>query len=303
MTPHPDPPLSLRDAVASAVGKRPVSWHRPRTGLSAAHRYVVGLSDGSRLFVKAAVDDETEGWLRTEHGLLTELADDFLARPVAWVENTERPILITEDLSHAHWPADHDPVRWEPGQHELLFETLRRVGAVAAPEWLPSAGAAAPSRWRSIEREADRFLALGLCSESWFREAIPGLVDAEEGLSLQGDALVHGDVRSDNLCFQEDRTVLVDWSNACRGRPDQDLAAVASTLPLEGGPDPVTVMPAGGGWAAYHAGLASRRAYRDERAPEWLRLVLQRLAAINLKWASQALDLPPWTGVDWRDVR
>jgi thiamine kinase-like enzyme len=96
------------------------------------------------------------------------------------------------------------------GRFERLFETLREVGARAAPAWLPAAPVASASRWRAIEREADSFLALRLCTESWFREAIDGLIDAEEGHSLEGDSLVHNDVRSDNLYFAGDRVTLVD---------------------------------------------------------------------------------------------
>ena len=62
-------------------------------------------------------------------------------------------------------------------------------------------------------------------------------------------------------------------------------------------------MPQGGKWASYHAAIASTRAYRDARAPDWLKAVLRRMAAIALNWASQSLDLPPWTGVEWSEIR
>jgi aminoglycoside phosphotransferase (APT) family kinase protein len=120
---------------------------------------------------------------------------------------------------------------------------------------------------------------------------------------LAGAALVHGDVRSDNVCFVGDRTVLVDWAGARRGHPQHDLATALSTLPLEGGPDPFDVLPDGGSWAAYHAGLCARRAYRETTAPEWLRKVLARIAAICLGWAARSRDLPRWTGVHWSAIR
>src|SRR5262249_60385651 len=55
------PASQLRTLVTSALGKEPVHWHRPHTGLSAAQRFVVRFADGSSAFVKAAVDDSTEG--------------------------------------------------------------------------------------------------------------------------------------------------------------------------------------------------------------------------------------------------
>ena len=75
--------------------------------------------------------------------------------------------------------------------------------------------------------------------------------------------------------------------------PHTGLSAALSTLPLEGGPDPFDVMPRGGAWAAWHAGIAARRAYRETQAPPWLRRVFRRIAAICLAWSARSLDLPP----------
>ena len=51
------PTQELHTLIASALGKEPIDWHRPHTGLSAAS-FVVGFADGSSAFVKAAVDDQ-----------------------------------------------------------------------------------------------------------------------------------------------------------------------------------------------------------------------------------------------------
>ena len=92
------PTSQLRALVTSALGKEPVHWHRPHTGLSAAQRFVVRFADGSSAFVKAAVDDPTEGWLRTEHEILSSVESSFVPRLLAWMEDGERPVLLVEDL-------------------------------------------------------------------------------------------------------------------------------------------------------------------------------------------------------------
>jgi hypothetical protein len=298
-----EPSPRLRAIVESALGKPSVGWHRPQTGLSATQRFVVRFADGTGVFIKHALDDETEGWLRAEHRALTSIAGSFLPREIAWVDGTGPPTLIVEDLSAAHWPADHDPVLWKPGQFQQLFATLRVLGATPAPAWLPPARPAITSGWRRIAREPDPFLGLGVCSPAWLREALPGLISAEEGLEWAGSGLVHNDVRSDNLCFLGERLILVDWGSARRGPPDLDLATLACTLPLEGGPDPISLMPDGGGWAAYHAANAGLRAHLDRRAPAWLRVVLLRISVIALDWATGALSLPPRTGPQWTEIR
>lgn len=297
------PTQELHTLIASALGKEPIDWHRPHTGLSSATCMVVGFADGSSAFVKAAVDDQGAKGLRTEHEIVSGVDSDLVARELAWLEDGDRPVLVMEDLRAAHWPADHDPVTWKPGQFDLLFAALRRVGELPPPASLPSARDGFRPQWPLIEREADDFLALGLCSEAWFSAALDGLVEAERNVPVGGDALVHNDVRSDNLCFVGRRVVLVDWAQAIRGNPQQDLASALATLPLEGGPDPFDVLPEGGPWAAHMAGWYVRRAAHETQAPQWLRTVFQRIAVICLSWASRSLDLPPWTGARWSEIR
>src|SRR5262249_57464010 len=103
------PTSELRALVASALGKEPVHWYKPHTGLSAARRFVVRFADGSSAFVKAAVDDSTEGWLRTEYEILSSVEGSFVPRLLAWMDD-QRPVLLVEDLGGAHWPAAQPPV-------------------------------------------------------------------------------------------------------------------------------------------------------------------------------------------------
>ena len=227
MTPSRVPTPELHARVTSALGKEPVDWRRPDTGLSAAQRFVVRFADGSKVFVKAAVDPQTERWLRTEREILSSFDRSFVPKLVAWIEEGERSVLVTEDLSAAYLPADRMPVAWQAGQLDRLFETLRCVGEVAAPPSLPSVEQGFEPQWPHIAQEADDFLKLGLCSEDWFRAALGALSEAESRVPLRGDALVHGDVRSDNLCFLGERLVLVDWAAAARGNREHDLATAS----------------------------------------------------------------------------
>lgn len=299
--------VALLDAT---LGKVPVECWKPHTGLSPAERFVARFADGSSVFVKAAVDDATEAELRLEHAVISGSSGDFLPQPLAWVEAGRRPLLLLEDLSDAHWPADHWPVDWKPGQFDVLFETIERVALTAPPACVPRADVAFVPQWPIVARDADRFLALGVCSDAWFRAALDGLIDAEAAVPLGGDSLVHADVRSDNVCFVGTRMTLVDWGAARRGHRHHDLATALTTLPLEGGPEPFDVFPSGGSWAAYHAGLAARRACLPscglpgtDIAPEWFRKVIERLVVICLAWAARSLDLPRWDGPHWNDIR
>jgi hypothetical protein len=306
-----EPAGDLLDAVEAQLGRRVVRWRKPHTGLTPAQRFVVTLDDGSSVFVKAAVDDETERWLRTDHLVMSTVESSFVPEEVAWIETPTYPVLVIEDLHDAHWPADHfrdvggtlQPVRWNDGQIDQLLSTLERVAGTTPPASLARLTEDLAHYWPEIANDPAPFLALGLCTPRWFDASLDRLLAAEAVLDLSGDVLVHNDVRSDNVCFRGERVILVDWSDARRGNASHDRAMLLLGLPLEGGPDPYDVMPDAGSFAAWRAGELAQRARTDvATAPRWLIDVFKRLAIIGLQWAARSLCLPRWDGPDWRDV-
>jgi hypothetical protein len=285
----PDAPTpDLVAAVELALAKRAQTWRKPHTGVTPAQRFVVTFEDGSSAFVKAPVDAQTSDWSQHEHFVLSHLDADFMPR----VLFSSSSLLITEDLSDAYWPADNPgadgPVRWEAGQVEQLLDTLERV-AVAAPALaVPSLAEGKQPLWQQIATEPDRYASPDLLPRAWLEP----LMEAERALDFTGDALVHNDVRSDNVCFIGDRAVLVDWTNARRGPAVFDRAEFALTYAIEGGPPPHVLVPDADLVPVW---LASLQLYRVAefrgQAPAWLVSVFERLAVIALDWAARCLRL------------
>ena len=296
---------AIRDRTDGALGQPSRDWATPDTGLSAAARYSVTLEDGGRVFVKAATDEETERWLRNEYLALQCVPGRFGPTVVAWLDEPgSRPILVVEDLTGAHWPASHQGVDWRPGDIDRVLSAVQDLSTVrAASMFAPTQ--VAPPLWPTFVSEGpdhDAFLELGLCTPAWFSSAEPALLDAEAALDDSGDWLVHGDLRSDNICLEDERVVFVDWSHASRGHSEHDLALLLPTLLLEGGPQPYDVMPAGGSWAAAGAALLAHRRLHDQGLPQWLANVFVRLIAIQLSWAASCFGLPQPDGTDWREI-
>jgi hypothetical protein len=191
-------------------------------------------------------------------------------------------------------------VTWRAGDIDRLLGAVKAMAATEAPPGLPALGIEAMSRyWPELLKDPAGFLGLGVCDDAWLAKFSPLLAEAETGLKKSGRFLVHGDVRSDNICLPSDRVVFVDWSHSGRGSGEADLAQLLPTLHLEGGPRPYDIMPEGAAWAAWQAGYLVSRALggklgngRDQAAPEWLIRVLVRLARINLIWAADCLNLP-----------
>lgn len=294
----------IRRRVEQALGQPTTQWAVPDTGWTDAIRHSVTLADGGRVFVKAATDDDTERWLRTEQLSLRHVPERFATGMIGWLDEPgRRPILLTEDLSRAHWPASHEGVNWRPGDIDLVLAAVTDLSRAPAPDIFPPTPRG-PDRWPGLVADGpDRtaFLELQLCSQQWFTDAAPALVDAEASLDESGNGLVHGDIRSDNICIDGGRVVFVDWSHTTRGSADHDLANLLPTLHLEGGALPFDVMPGGAPWAAAGAATLAHRV-RHDALPDWLVPVMIRLIAIDLSWAAASLGIPPPDGRDWRSI-
>lgn len=146
----------------------------------------------------------------------------------------------------------------------------------------------------ALDDEDPPFLSLGLCSGEWLAGALPTLRKASETAPIDGDALLHLDVRSDNLCIAERGAVLVDWNHACVGNADLDVAAWLPSLRLEGGPEPEEILPGAPGFAALLAGFFGSRAGlpAPPTAPHVRSFQLAQLR-VALPWATRQLDLRP----------
>lgn len=286
------PPGYLLNLVESAIGKRAKSWHVPDCGLSAAFRYTVVLEDASKVFVKASTDDETEEWLRTEYLVLSSINSKFAPGVVAWIDDPGNyPVLISEDLSHAYWPASHAGVTWRAGDYDLLFNALQNLSSIEPPAGLRKMQNYKQSLWSKIAHSPASFLKLQLCSEQWLSKSINTLIHAESKRDITGSCLVHNDTRSDNICILDKQVKFVDWSHAAMGRASRNLSVLLPTLHLEGGPIPYEIMPDAGGEATVQAAEHILRLLSDTSMPEWLQGVFRKIISIELSWAASCLNL------------
>jgi aminoglycoside phosphotransferase (APT) family kinase protein len=145
-------------------------------------------------------------------------------------------------------------------------------------------------RWHTVAASPEPFLSLGLRSRAWLVERLPAIIEAADTVPLDGDAVVHLDVRSDNLCTLEDRAVLVDWNWVSLAAPELDLAAWACSLSLEGGPPPWELLPDSPGFAAFLAGIFAATAGLPppDTAPA-VREFQARQLAVALDWLDREL--------------
>jgi hypothetical protein len=244
------------DAVTRAeriLGLEAASWDRvARRGYSMNEHWLVEFTDGERAFLKAGHIDPSPAWVRDEFRVYGAVEGDFMPELLGF-EDGDTPLLVLEHIVDAWWP----------------------------PPW----------RDEDVAADPEPFLGLGLVSREWLDRALPALLDAAEATPLDGDSLLHCDVRSDNLCIRRGRAVLVDWNHARIGNPAFDLAFWLPSLKLEGGPPPESfgvdeLAPFVAGFFAAFAGLP-----KPDGAPavrEFQRAQLE----VALPWACAALGLP-----------
>jgi thiamine kinase-like enzyme len=278
----------LAQRLAALVGAQPLDWTPRAGGYSTAERYTVTLEDGRRVFVKTADAEHMAAWLRREHEVYASLQGSFIPELIGFDDDGTRPVLVIEDLSHADWGQ-----QWTPERISLVRAALDELHACPAP---PNTGpfretdAGWFDRWDAVAAEPEPFLSLGFRSRAWLDERLPAISEAADAVPVDGDAIVHLDVRSDNLCTLGDRAVLVDWNWVSFAAPELDLAAWACSLALEGGPPPWELLPDSPGFAAFLAGVFAAVAGLPppETAPT-VREFQARQLAVALDWLDREL--------------
>jgi methyltransferase family protein len=284
-----NPPDDLLPRVELLLGSRAVSFNQRFGGYSIAERWSLELADGRRVFTKLAPTDDLAWRLRDEYKNMSAIDDDFMCDVIAW-EDTERPLLVLEDLSDARWPPP-----WEPGDIDRVLATLERIWSTEPPPHVPSAERVRSmfAGWEWVAQAPEGFLSLGLTSRAWLDRSLPTLVGAARSCVLEGDDLLHFDVRSDNLCFAGDRVVFVDWNWAVVGPRELDLACWLAPLRLEGGPLPEEVAPGLGTYAAgFSAFMAAQAPLPPPEGAPTVRKFQLRQLRVSLPWACRELGLP-----------
>lgn len=284
------PNTELSDGVSRIFTPvKPVAWRVASGGYSPAERWVVEFDDGSAVFVKSSMVEMLADWIRAEHNVYTQIHEDYMPRLLGWDDDGERPILVLENLEEAHWPPP-----WSTAQVEGVVSMLDRVHATTPPEGIPSTPRVAVDGWAVVANDPTEFLSLNLCSSTWLEHALPDLLASEEEAPVYGDSFSHIDVRSDNLCFTDDRVLLVDWNGSCKANGLLDLAFWLPSLESEGGPRPEEVSQEASVLAGMVSGFFASRAGGPiiKIAPR-VRIVQLAQLRTALPWAVRTLGLPP----------
>lgn len=312
-------PKAVRDRVEAELGQRVTRGARVWGGYGPTPTFRLKLVDGSGVFLKGTNRESNEfsrAALDREIRNYRELSDQIAPWAPA-VRGTFRlddwQVLLLDDLGPKSVPP------WTP-------TTARAVARGMAEFHRASLGAELPAflrrpefylgrlTWERVSATSDdlRFVAelAGHRSDealAWLRRAYPILAEAAAALpDAPGPfALLHGDIRSDNLRLREGRPVFFDWPHAVVGAPEYDLVEFAQTVTVEGGPEPELVVaeyarhlevrgPVLDASIAWLAAFFADTAWRPEipGLPRLRRFQAQQLWVL-LDWAARRFGLTP----------
>ena len=189
---------------------------------------------GVRAFVKACgpeLNPDTPGLLRTEAGVLAALPPHpALPRLLDVYDDGDWVALLVEDVD-----GSMPQLPWRRPDLDRVARALADARPALDAATLPDVPAARETspllqhRWRDLAQHLGRV-------DPWWRTRHDALAfHAARAVDVvDGDAVVHWDVRADNVVLTDDRTVLVDWGQARRGAPWMDHWLLALDCSMSG---------------------------------------------------------------------
>jgi aminoglycoside phosphotransferase (APT) family kinase protein len=244
--PFADLPAVVRAGIEAALGSRVVSATTRPGGFSPGTAAVVTCADGSRAFVKAVgtpLNPDTHRLHRREAEIAAALPPSLPTPRLRWsgefTDGDDIWVALTFDVVDGEPPS----LPWTPASATAVVVALGELADAATPCPIPELGTVAErladdlAQWSALAADPPEDL------DPWERRHLESLAAAPARLAasggLDGDTLVHLDVRADNLLVTPaGSVVVVDWPWAARGAAWIDTVLFALDAAVHGGVNP-----------------------------------------------------------------
>ena len=228
-------PAAVRADLEAFLGSPVVAASNQDGGFSPGLAARVRCADGTRAFVKAVggeLNPQTPDLHRAEARIAAALPRDAPVPRFRYCCDDGDWVALVFDEVDGRMPA----LPWSTSDLSRVVDALGELGRSLTPcplDDVPAVSSAMGADMLSYRRllaEPPDDL------DPWELRHLPALADlAESALSiLDGDTLVHLDVRADNVLLTDDRVMFVDWPWACRGAAWIDTTVLAVNAALHG---------------------------------------------------------------------
>lgn len=265
-----DLPREIRTRIAELADADVISETSATSGFSPGYAAVLGLSNGTEVFVKAVSPEQnpdSPGLARREIAVAGVLPPEVCAPHLWWHHDDGAWVLLGFQPVDGRAPE----MPWRP------VDLARALGALTdlaeygtpAPRDLPAmtdAMASVSPGWALLADDGAALTrAVGAVGPhgDWVTGHLDELVAlaGTAPAASAGDTLVHGDLRADNVMLApapDDRVWLIDWPHTCRdGARWWDLVGMLPSVAMQDGGDPQTLF-----WEHPNAQGADRDAVR-----------------------------------------
>ena len=234
-----DLPRDVREAFERRMGARVIEATTQPTGFSPGLAARLRLEDGRRVFLKAvheAANPDSPEIHRREARVLAQMPAAAPAPRLLWTHDADGWVaLCLEDIDGRH---PQEP--WTERDLSMVVASLKEMAALLTPSPVKTEDTAA----RAIRRAINGWqVALGRGEDrldEWSLEHLARLAELETEAPrlVEGDTLLHFDIRADNLLIAGDRVYVLDWPWARTGPAWVDWVVMAPSVAMQGGPEP-----------------------------------------------------------------
>ena len=240
-----DLPRAVRSRIAQLAGADVSSETSATSGFTPGFAAVLELADGHEVFVKAVSAEQnpqSPELARREIVVAAALGPEVPAPRLLWSHDDGTWVILGFEAVRGQSPV-------QPWRADDLARVLAALDALAtarpvAPNglapitstmehdfqgWRAIAAAPAGERERDLARHGER--------GAWIAAHLADLAAWESGwqAAAAGTALVHGDLRADNVLLEPEHIWLVDWPHTALGAPWLDLAFMLPSIEMQGG--------------------------------------------------------------------
>ena len=245
---------ALPDAISSALegwlGSPVATAESQAGGFSPGIAARIRTAGGARYFVKAVgplPNRDSPGMHRREAQVVATMPEGVAVPRLLWSyddEETGWVLLVFQDIE-----GRHPRMPWRMEELDRVVDGLARIADALTPSPLPISQVRSAKRAFARSINGWRQLAEGSPSDldrldPWSRRNLGRLVELEAQApdAVDGDTLLHLDVRADNVLLAEDKVWLFDWASACVGASWVDVVGFAPSVAMQGGPLPEQVL-------------------------------------------------------------
>ncbi|KGM13583.1 aminoglycoside phosphotransferase [Cellulomonas bogoriensis 69B4 = DSM 16987] len=246
-----DLPRDVRDRIRTLAGADVISETSATNGFSPGYAALVGLGDGTQVFVKAVSPDQnpqSPELARAEVIAAQHLPAGVPAPRLLWAHDDGHWVVLGLEAVEGRAPR----IPWQPDELALALQALERLADVhgPGPGTLPDLGpvvARTAGGWARLTDDGATVDRSGRAvgeHGAWMVENLDRFTDwaGSAPAACVGSNLVHGDMRADNLILSPGpgrRLWMIDWPHAATGgAPWYDLLTMLPSVAMQRGGDP-----------------------------------------------------------------